>query len=72
MAIRSGNNESNSMGLAIVSESTCIPFAGREACQLCADECVAAGYYSIEFTRVGPEADGDGNPIEGTGYLAQP
>ena len=58
------------MGLAIVNEVTCLPFAGREACQLCVDECVAAGYDAIEFTRVGTKADGDGNPIEGTGYLA--
>ena len=58
------------MGLAIVNEGTCLPFAGREACQLCVDECVAAGYDAIEFTRVGTEADGDGNPIEDSGYLA--
>jgi ferredoxin len=58
------------MGLAIVNESTCLPFAGREACQLCVDECVAAGYDAIEFTRVGTETDTEGNPIEVTGYLA--
>jgi len=58
------------MGLAIVNESTCLPFAGREACQLCVDECHAAGYHAIEFTQVGTEVDGSGQPIEGTGYLA--
>lgn len=58
------------MGLAIVNESTCLPFAGREACQLCVDECDAAGYHAIEFTRVGTEVDDSGAPIEGTGYLA--
>jgi polyferredoxin len=30
------------MGLAIV-QPTCLPLAGREACQLCVDECRAAG-----------------------------
>ena len=58
------------MGLAIVNEVTCLPFAGREACQLCVDECVAAGYDAIEFTRVGTQTDVEGNPIEGTGFLA--
>jgi ferredoxin len=58
------------MGLAIVNTATCLPFAGREACQLCVDECISAGYNAIEFTRVGTEADETGQPIEGTGYLA--
>ena len=55
------------MGLAIVNEQTCLPFADREACQLCVDECNAAGYEAIEFTRVGTNVDDEGNPIEGTG-----
>ena len=58
------------MGLALVNEKTCLPFAGREACQLCVDECTAAGYDAIEFLQVGTEVDEDGQPIEGTGYLA--
>jgi ferredoxin len=58
------------MGLAIVNTKTCLPFAGREACQLCVDECISAGYNAIEFTRVGTEVDADGQPIEGSGYLA--
>ncbi|MBT6153207.1 MAG: 4Fe-4S binding protein [Planctomycetaceae bacterium] len=58
------------MGLAKVNESTCLPFAGREACQLCVDECNSAGYNAIEFTRVGTEVDEQGVPIEGTGYAA--
>jgi ferredoxin len=58
------------MGLAIVNEQTCLPFAEREACQLCVDECNAAGYAAIEFTYVGTEADADGLPIPDTGYLA--
>jgi NAD-dependent dihydropyrimidine dehydrogenase PreA subunit len=58
------------MGLAIVNTKTCLPFAQREACQLCVDECNAAGYRAIEFARVGTQADEQGNPIEGTGFLA--
>ncbi len=37
------------MGLAIVDPRTCLPYAGREACQLCVDECHSAGYHAIEF-----------------------
>lgn len=58
------------MGLAIVDEETCLPFAGREACQLCVDECVAAGYDAIEFTRVHTETDAEGIPVEGSGFVA--
>jgi ferredoxin len=58
------------MGLAIVNESTCLPFANREACQLCVDECASAGYHAIEFTRVHTQIDDDGKPIEGSGHLA--
>jgi ferredoxin len=58
------------MGLAIVNMQTCLPFAQKEACQLCVDECVSAGYNAIEFTRVGTQADADGNPLEGSGFLA--
>ncbi len=58
------------MGLAIVNQQTCLPLAGREACQLCVDECVAAGYDAIEFQQVHTQVDDDGNPIEGSGFLA--
>ena len=58
------------MGLAIVNTKTCLPFAQREACQLCVDECVSAGYHAIEFMNVGTRADDEGRPIEGTGFLA--
>ena len=57
------------MGLAIINESTCLPFHG-EACQLCVDECTAAGYDALEFVAVGTEVDEFGQPIEGTGELA--
>jgi len=58
------------MALAVVDQSTCLPYAGVEACQLCVDECVTAGYHAIEFMQVGTEVDRSGRPIEGTGYLA--
>ena len=58
------------MGLAIVNASTCLPFADREACQLCVDECSAAGYHAIEFRQVHTQADASGQPIDGTGFLA--
>jgi ferredoxin len=58
------------IGLAVVDRQTCLPFADREACQLCVDECVAAGYNAIEFTKVHTQIDESGMPIEGTGFLA--
>lgn len=58
------------MGLAVVNESTCLPHAGREACDLCVQECNAAGYHAIEYTQVGTETDEAGDPIAGSGYLA--
>ena len=58
------------MGLAIVNETTCLPFANREACQLCVDECNAAGYEAIEFMQVHTQVDETGSPVEGSGHLA--
>ncbi len=58
------------MGLAWVNQRTCLPYAGREECQLCVDECKASGYDAIEFRTVGTETDVVGVPIEGTGMLA--
>ncbi len=58
------------IGLAVVDTQTCLPFADRDACQLCVDECNAAGYDAIEFMQVNTRVDSDGLPIEGTGYLA--
>jgi polyferredoxin len=58
------------MGLAIINEQTCLPHAQREACQMCVDECTRAGYNALEFRRVGVRMDGDGNPIEDSGFLA--
>ena len=58
------------MGLAIADHDTCLPWAGEEACQLCVDECNAAGYQAIEFERVHAKLDDSGRPIEGTGFTA--
>ena len=58
------------MGLAILNETTCLPIAGKEACQLCVDECTAAGYNAIEFAQMHTQVDDEGQPIEGTGFLA--
>ncbi len=58
------------MGLAIVNQQTCLPFAGREECDLCVQECNAAGYRAIEYIQVGTQTDDDGRPIDGTGMLA--
>ncbi|HYG75677.1 MAG TPA: 4Fe-4S binding protein [Planctomycetota bacterium] len=58
------------MGLAIINEKTCLPFAGREACQMCVDECTAAGYNAMEFIRVGVQTDDNGLPIDGSGFAA--
>jgi ferredoxin len=58
------------LGLAVVNEQTCLPWAGTEACQLCVDECAAAGYHAIEFIRVHSQADDSGKPVEGMGFLA--
>lgn len=58
------------LGLAVVDPQTCLPHAGREACQLCVDECRLAGYDAFEFVRVGTELDASGEPIEGSGFLA--
>lgn len=58
------------MGLAIVSDA-CLPLAGREACQLCVDECNRAGYEAIEFLQVHTQVDPEtGSPLEGSGFLA--
>ena len=58
------------MGLAIVNETTCLPLAGKEDCDLCVQECNAAGYEAIEFTQVHTQLDDNGVPVEGSGFLA--
>lgn len=59
------------MGLAVVDKQTCLPYAGREECRVCADECTAAGYDAIEFIRVGStEVDELVDPFGDAGFLA--
>jgi len=58
------------IALAVVNRQTCLPYAAQGACQLCVDECQAAGYRAIEFLQVGTQMDASGNPIEGAGFLA--
>ena len=58
------------IGLAQVDRSTCLPYVGRGACQLCVDECRMAGYNAIEFIRIGGEVDKKGEPVEDSGRLA--
>ncbi|MCP4453433.1 MAG: hypothetical protein GY809_18395 [Planctomycetes bacterium] len=43
---------------------------GAGDCQLCMDECKAAGYNAIEFMRVGGTVDAAGDPVPGSGFLA--
>ncbi len=58
------------MGLAVINSETCLPLAGRGACQLCVDECTAAGYNALEFIQTGTQVDEQGNPVAGSGFLA--
>lgn len=58
------------MGLAVVDKQTCLPYAGRSACQLCVDACAGTGHQAIEFVRVGTQLDSAGKPIDDTGFLA--
>ncbi len=58
------------MGLAEVNGETCLPFAGREDCDLCVQECQAAGYDAIEYTQVHTELTDEGLPIADSGRLA--
>jgi len=58
------------LGLAAIDPQTCLPHAGREACQLCVDECRLAGYDAFEFVRVGTELDAFGALVEDSGFLA--
>ena len=40
------------MGLAVVDTRTCLPHRGERDCQLCFDECNAAGYRAIEMREI--------------------
>jgi NAD-dependent dihydropyrimidine dehydrogenase PreA subunit len=58
------------IALAEVDREICLPYAGREACQLCVEECRMAGYEAIEFIRVGGAVNEKGEPVEDSGCLA--
>jgi ferredoxin len=58
------------MGLAVLNLQTCLPHAGKEACQYCVDVCTSAGYNALEFERVGTQVDDQGMPIEDSGFMA--
>jgi len=40
------------IGLAVIDSKTCLPHCGQQDCQLCFDECKAAGYNAIEMRPV--------------------
>lgn len=66
------------MGLAIVDTKTCLPHRGERDCQLCFDECNAAGYRAIEMRPIqlatGPVPAGAFSPeeIEQMGRILAP
>jgi ferredoxin len=66
------------MGLAVVDTGTCLPHRGQQDCQLCFDECNAAGYRAIEMRPVklatGPVPEGAFSPdeIEQMGRILAP
>ena len=66
------------MDLAIVDTKTCRPHRGERDCQLCFDECNAAGYRAIEMRPIqlvtGPVPAGAFSPkeIEQMGRILAP
>ena len=40
------------MGVAKIDASICLPYCGLQDCQLCYDECTAAGYNAIEMRQI--------------------
>ena len=40
------------MGLAAIDTTLCLPHRGERDCQLCYDECEAAGYHAIEMRAI--------------------
>jgi NAD-dependent dihydropyrimidine dehydrogenase PreA subunit len=69
-ALRLDEKRAARMGLAVVDRQACLPHAGRQECQFCAEQCMAAGYQAIEFERVNVELDESGAPVEDSGFLA--
>ncbi len=66
------------IGLAVVDTATCLPHHGERDCQLCFDECNAAGYRAIEMRSIklatGPVPEGTFSPeeIEQMGRILAP
>ncbi len=66
------------IGLAVVDVATCLPHRGERDCQLCFDECNAAGYRAIEMRPIklatGPVPEGTFSPdeIEQMGRILAP
>jgi len=66
------------IGLAVVDTGTCLPHHGERDCQLCFDECNAAGYRAIEMRPIqlatGPVPEGTFSPeeIEQMGRILAP
>jgi NAD-dependent dihydropyrimidine dehydrogenase PreA subunit len=40
------------MGLAVIDSKTCLPHRGERDCQLCYQECEAAGYHAIQMRTI--------------------
>lgn len=40
------------MGLGVIDTTVCLPHTGERNCELCFDECAAAGYNAIEMRRI--------------------
>ena len=40
------------IGLAVINKKTCLPYTGEQDCQLCFDECEAAGYHAIQMRQI--------------------
>jgi ferredoxin len=66
------------IGLAVVDSGSCLPHRGERDCQLCFDECNAAGYRAIEMRPIqlatGPIPEGTFSPeqIEQMGRILAP
>lgn len=66
------------MGLAVIDAALCLPHHGDRDCQLCFDECNAAGYRAIEMRRIAlpagqiPEGAFSPDEIEDMSRIAAP
>jgi ferredoxin len=66
------------MGLAKLDVTTCLPHVGERDCQLCFDECHAAGYHAIEMRPIPlplgdvPEGTLGPDEIEAMGRIQAP